>query len=323
MRLYVSSVVSALLLLLGFPFIMTKVVKSFSECSQFFFNGQPPVIPGVLESSVSKDYVLICQKYMKEYRFATLYDTANKIPIFSAYKFTGIKTGRPDVPWKIERQLEPSGNEMKVPFVSQASNSEYKGLEKLNRGHLFPNCHAADDHTAASTFTLTNVVPQRISFNSGTWGTMETIVKDFMIKHCRDKDDINKVLAYVLTGAVPGNNKLKERVNIPSHMWTVFCCYHKTKKSFISNAHWAENKDDNEDPVQSTSRGKRQGKGKKGKKTIPQISLKDLEESLRKTWPNIKLFDGCGEVVTLDENLQDKETDQNNCEEMDKQAAAG
>lgn len=167
---------------------------------------------------------------------------------------------------------------MKVPFVKQASDSDYTNIKHtgLNRGHLFPNCHAADDLTAKSTFTLTNVVPQKESFNSGSWSRMEDTVKRFMNDYCRDKTDNNKTSAYVLTGAVPGNNTLKKRVNIPSHMWTVVCCYHKTNKTFISKAHWAKNEDE----------------GKNGKITT-EITLDDLKKNLNSTWPNITLFNSC------------------------------
>ncbi|KAK6291676.1 hypothetical protein J4Q44_G00374610 [Coregonus suidteri] len=51
-------------------------------------------------------YKLICQKYKNSYRFATLYDTTNKIPVFSAYTITGPPPkGRPNQPWMIEPQL--------------------------------------------------------------------------------------------------------------------------------------------------------------------------------------------------------------------------
>lgn len=101
-------VVSALLVL-GFPFIMTEVVTSFNSCKDFFLDGQPPVIPGIVRNSVSQDenrYKLICQKYKNAYRFATLYDIANKIPVFSAYKYTGKGNfKRPKIKWMIESEV--------------------------------------------------------------------------------------------------------------------------------------------------------------------------------------------------------------------------
>ncbi|XP_067281979.1 endonuclease domain-containing 1 protein-like [Pseudorasbora parva] len=247
MRLLVVS----LLLLFGLPFIMTEVVDSFQNCREFFFNEQPPVFPGILNNSVSQDnnrYKLICQKYETTYRFATLYDTTNRIPVFSAYKYTGSYTGRPHKPWKIEPQLETLGGEMREPCVHQASSEDYWAQSALNRGHLFPNAHAPDNITAESTFTLTNTVPQYKNFNNGSWVRMEEEVRSIMDSHCRDRDDPNKMLAYVLTGAVPSTaNFLKHKVNIPSNMWTAFCCYNGT--TWVSQTHRAENKDSNTNQI--------------------------------------------------------------------------
>ncbi|KAF7689789.1 hypothetical protein HF521_013142 [Silurus meridionalis] len=48
-------------------------------------------------------------------------------------------------------------------------------------------------------------------------------------------DCINKGLkAYVVTGVVPGNTKLKNRVLIPSHYWTAFCCLDNNNKPKLS-----------------------------------------------------------------------------------------
>ncbi|XP_043074158.1 endonuclease domain-containing 1 protein-like [Puntigrus tetrazona] len=241
--------VVSVLLVLGFSFVMTEIVDSFSTCSSFFLNGQPPVIPGILNNLVSQDsnrYKLICQKYQNVYRFATVYDTTNKIPVFSAYRYTGSYTGRPHIPWMIEPELETTDGTMREPCVNQAFPGDYWTQTALNRGHLFPNGHAADKITAESTFTLTNTVPQYSSFNDGSWGQMEQRVKDTMETHCRDKDNADNILAYVLTGAVPSQaNLLNKRVNIPSNMWTVFCCYNHGSTAWMSQAHWAENKDSN------------------------------------------------------------------------------
>ncbi len=99
----------SVLLVLGFPFIMSDVLYSFSTCSGNFFKEKPPMIKGILEDSDSQDnnrYKPICQRFKNIYRYATLYDTKNKIPVFSAYKYTGrgdYKT--PKRQWKTEPQV--------------------------------------------------------------------------------------------------------------------------------------------------------------------------------------------------------------------------
>lgn len=87
--------------------------------------------------------------------------------------------------------------------TNQAVNEDYRNNNyNVNRGHLFPCCHAADEDTAESTFTLTNAVPQKISFNGGSWSRMEDENKNIM-NSCKNNN--NEVLAHVLTGAIPGN----------------------------------------------------------------------------------------------------------------------
>ncbi|XP_056088740.1 endonuclease domain-containing 1 protein-like [Rhinichthys klamathensis goyatoka] len=254
MRVFVVS----MLLVFGFPFIMTDVVDSFETCKQFFLK-EPPMISGILEKSVSKNqnvYRIICQKYKNIFRYATLYDITNKIPLFSAYKYTGHHTGkRPKSKWRTEPQLEDSNAGMSQGCSNQACNGDYLNNQmNVSRGHLFPCCHAADEDTAESTFTLTNIVPQSIIFNSGSWSRMEQKVREIMNSHCRDEKNREEVSAYVLTGAVPNTKKpsadvLNNRVNIPSHMWTVFCCFNSKSNKYVSQAHWAENIDEDTNDI--------------------------------------------------------------------------
>ncbi|XP_056597784.1 endonuclease domain-containing 1 protein-like [Triplophysa dalaica] len=267
---------ASVLLSLSLTSVISEVVD-FNECSEFFFKGQSPVIPGVIENSRSQDnrYKTICQTYKNKYRFGTLYDTTNKIPVFSAYKFTSKnRIKRPHLKWMGEPQLEPPSDEMVVPYENQATDEDYNQSETqkhwVNRGHLFPCCHAVDAGTARSTFTYTNIVPQKISFNGGSWNRMELKTVEVMSEDCRDKLDQNKILAHVLTGAVPGNSKLNERVNIPSFMWMTFCCYKSSTSSWSSQAYWAPNQDEEINNV-----------------TISEISLERLQELLSIEWLNI------------------------------------
>ncbi|XDV33826.1 hypothetical protein PO909_004094 [Leuciscus waleckii] len=273
MRLFVVS----MLLVFGFPFIMTDVVKTFKKCSQFFFKDQPPVIPGILKNSVSKkqnQYKIICQKYNNIHRYATLYDITSKIPIFSAYKYTGHQNGD-RVPWMVELKLEDLNAGMSEVCSNQACNRDYMNNKMdVNRGHLFPCCHAADQDTVASTFTLTNIVPQNINFNRGSWSRMEQTVGEFMNSHCSDENNPGEILAYVLTGAVPSTppHILNNKVNIPSHMWTVFCCYNSKSKKYESQAHWAENIDESKE---------------EGKKIIIVKTLKELQDFLKSKYNKV------------------------------------
>ncbi|XP_045067733.1 endonuclease domain-containing 1 protein-like [Coregonus clupeaformis] len=192
-------------------------------------------------------YKPICQKYINRYRFATLYDTTNKIPVFSAYIFTGPPPkGRPNPPWMIEPQLEDITNlpDMKVDknVINQAAEADYNVKNKtIDRGHIFPCSYAPDEDTNKSTFTMTNAVPQERSFNRISWCTMECRVKIKLMTDCLDSN--GKIKAYVVTGAVPStNNKLNDQVNIPSLLWTAYCCYNSNQRQWVAEAHWGENK---------------------------------------------------------------------------------
>uniref|UniRef100_A0A3Q4M2R6 Uncharacterized protein n=1 Tax=Neolamprologus brichardi TaxID=32507 RepID=A0A3Q4M2R6_NEOBR len=98
---------AALLLLSTVP-TETKVVTSVEDCEEFFLDQTPPKIMGILVGGNILDqnrYKLICQTFDDTRTFVTLYDTHNKIPVFSAAKFRGSAAGRPSHPWMIEPQV--------------------------------------------------------------------------------------------------------------------------------------------------------------------------------------------------------------------------
>ncbi|KPP56532.1 endonuclease domain-containing 1 protein-like [Scleropages formosus] len=242
--MYVFAHTLLCLILLNFlPVTQEEVVDKFDTCKDFFVSAFFPKIPGILEDGTIKNqnrYKAICQYYNGKYRFATLYDTDNKIPVFSAYKFTGTEnTGARSAYWFIEPQKKiKMGDEIRTKiYPNQATDEDYKDSAGFDRGHLLPRQYATDEDTADSTFTLTNIVPQKSSFNQGSWREMEEHVVKIMMTDCKDSQ------AYVLIGAVPGENKLKNRVIIPKMMWTAFCCETKSGK-WLSGAYWGYNTDE-------------------------------------------------------------------------------
>lgn len=100
-------VLTAVLLL--FTPTEADVVDSISDCNQFLLDRTPPQIPEVLENGRILDqnrYKTICQTYENKPRFLTLYDIKNKIPVFSAYKYSGENGTLKKRPrWKIELEV--------------------------------------------------------------------------------------------------------------------------------------------------------------------------------------------------------------------------
>ncbi|XP_053263170.1 endonuclease domain-containing 1 protein-like [Podarcis raffonei] len=232
-----------------------EVVTSFEDtCPQFFFRGTPPSI-GLAPPHPAR----ICQRYKNQYRFATLYDRDNRIPVFSAYIYNPGQAKRPNT-WRIEPQLldlalppemETEGSllqerdDMQEALKgSQAVLLDYKNLTDFNRGHLNPNGHQPDRDAKTSTFTLTNIVPQYIKLNGGAWNHYEQSTMASKTEGCQE--------TFAVVGAVPGESFIaKGRVNKPSHVWSAACCV-------IDNNHlrsWAIIARNDENAVQTLTLG--------------------------------------------------------------------
>lgn len=213
---------------------LAEVVDDFkSKCPQYFMNGIPPTVPR------GAQYKQICQTLNDTKYYATLYDTNNKIPVYSAYKYIGKEQCKRPGSWYIEPQLEDNkagiNMELKGRRVlnNQASNDDYEN-SGYHKGHLAPVCHAVSQACVNATFTLTNAAPQDGSFNSKWYQKVERIMVETLKKH----GALNN--SHIVTGVVPGNNIIKNRVRVPSHFWSAYCCKNETNQ-LISGGFIGEN----------------------------------------------------------------------------------
>ncbi|KAM4664998.1 endonuclease domain-containing 1 protein-like [Discoglossus pictus] len=223
--------------------VLARVSTNFQDCLGQFYFGTPPQ---GFELLSQKNSVItpICQMY-EDYNnpfFASLYNKQYRYGLYSAYildKRPGDLTGASQT-FRLEPQLvdtrlpgeimlqpatETAIRNLTLPGVPsdlirqvQAVNSDYSG-SGYHKGHLNPNADHPDGPGQKATYTLTNVAPMNGSLNSGQWSNNERRVRDIAVSCGR---------MYVITGVVPGNNWINvngvNRINIPSHVWSAFCC---------------------------------------------------------------------------------------------------
>uniref|UniRef100_A0AAR2LTE4 DNA/RNA non-specific endonuclease domain-containing protein n=1 Tax=Pygocentrus nattereri TaxID=42514 RepID=A0AAR2LTE4_PYGNA len=191
-----------LILLLAFSSLAScRLVDDFlatppNGCPQFFLNTpNGHVTPTILQPA--QRYQRICQEYLGLDRFATLYDTQNRIPVYSAY--------------------------LHVPHT-QIDTMRYQCLDYLNsgmdKGHLYPSYHNNDVEGMDATFSLTNAAPQARSFRTQWFGQVEYPANELIQIDCGSNT------AYVVTGVVPDRilTISNNRVRVASHFWTAYCC---------------------------------------------------------------------------------------------------
>ncbi len=79
-----------------------RVEKELSpECREFLYMATPPT--GLQHHSLQ----FICQRYNKKPRYVTLYNTVDRIPVYSAYTFKRSEGDLcMDVPWMYEPQVK-------------------------------------------------------------------------------------------------------------------------------------------------------------------------------------------------------------------------
>ncbi|XP_066507895.1 endonuclease domain-containing 1 protein-like [Hoplias malabaricus] len=178
-------------------------------CPQFFLKTRdghftPSILPD------GQRFQQICQRYLGVDRFATFYDTHNKIPVYSAYRH---------IPHQRTIRASPNNwwTEPDLNIDEQANNWDYF-QSRMKKGHLYPVYYSNDVKGIEDSFTLTNAVPQDQRFSTQWFTQVEKPVTELLQYNCA----WNQV--YVVTGVVPSKHKINKRVAIPSHFWTAYCC---------------------------------------------------------------------------------------------------
>ncbi|KAJ8007627.1 hypothetical protein DPEC_G00096140 [Dallia pectoralis] len=216
----------ALFVLLMFSLLAQGEVTSFGKCVQFFKDGVHPTI--LSDSTNNNRYQQICQCLLDnnnkpQYFYATLYDTQNKIPVYSAYELLHKDVDRKDY-WYVEPQLDGGSNFCmgglnQIPANNrgdhQALNDDYE-KSGYDKGHLYPVYHTSVEPAMKATSTLTNAAPQDPTFNRGQWKVHEMDLAELLGTSCTKN--------YVVTGVVPGNTNINGRVTVAKYYWTAYCC---------------------------------------------------------------------------------------------------
>lgn len=98
----------------------------------------------------------------------------------------------------------------------QALNTDYLGSD-YQRGQLYPFSLSSDVHTAI--FTLTNAAPMTPTFQERWHLNLNSLMDRALTPQCGSGDDL-----YILTGAVPSDVKVKDKVTVPKFVWLAACC---------------------------------------------------------------------------------------------------
>nr|XP_013033639.2 endonuclease domain-containing 1 protein [Anser cygnoides] len=195
----------------------------FAECNVFFPGQVPP------EGFTEPFHVKICQQYNREPRFATLYSTKDKIPLYSAFKYTKAAQNEEES-WLVEPQIDDPDNDqhemvLEADLVgtvanlgaNQALTSDYVG-SGYERGLLNPSLLNEKDFQMA-TYTLTNAVPLSPSLSKTWHRDIGRVVEQALAPHCSKKDHL-----YLLAGAIPSSVRVKGKVSVPEALWLAACC---------------------------------------------------------------------------------------------------
>ncbi|KAM8817898.1 endonuclease domain-containing 1 protein [Rhynchonycteris naso] len=195
----------------------------FGECDQFFYVETPPA------GLETEGHVKICQRSEGTERFATLYSIRDHIPVYSAFRAPRSAPAGLEQRWVVEPQIDDPHSHLEevmneadaVAAVNslgskQALNADYLDSD-YQRGQLYPFSLSSDSHM--TTFTLTNAAPMTPTFQKRWYMNLNSLMNQALSPQCGSGDDL-----YIITGAVPSDIKVKDKVTVPEFVWLAACC---------------------------------------------------------------------------------------------------
>ncbi|KAG8453028.1 hypothetical protein GDO86_004733 [Hymenochirus boettgeri] len=188
--------------------------NGFAECDDYFYRGSPP--QGFIEPSNVK----ICQRHGGDRRFATLYSTEHRIPLYSAFTY---REGEASAggSWVLEPQLDDAGNSHDEGKSSADLSDQIKNL---GENQALEGDYASSDyqpgllyHNAPNAFT--SAVPLSKNLIDKWSMDVEKTIKEKLVPHCANSEGL-----HLIVGAVPSDVKMNDRVSVPEALWLAACC---------------------------------------------------------------------------------------------------
>lgn len=178
----------------------------FTQCPQFFANGQPPRRLGKPDSDLQ-----IPGEKLRELcyeAFAVLHSGESRTPVFVAQRLNRQTLATAD-----QKRADRFFADARLPRSERAELEDYNG-SGYSRGHMAPAADMPTRTAMAQSFSLANMVPQDIQHNGGAWAKIEQDTRRYVR---RAQGDV-----YVITGPVftPGSELVGvSGVRVPSYLY--------------------------------------------------------------------------------------------------------
>lgn len=171
-----------------------------TDCASSFLQGQAPRLVNVKLATQTRE---LCNP-----GYAVLHNGVTRTPLWSAEHLT---RARIRAAIKLPRQDTFRADE-RLPAAERGELANF-ARSGYDRGHMSPNKDFPDTSSEASSFLLSNMIPQSPQHNQGLWAHIEEGTRQLAL----EGHDV-----WVVTGPSFLGNSLQRvggRVAIPTHVW--------------------------------------------------------------------------------------------------------